>query len=128
MKRLLILCLLALCTLVSNAQEAKVKMLNAKDFHQKIKDSEDILILDCSTIDTYTKEHIEGAITIATSDMMKSLLSDINKDTVIMLYCKYGDRSMKAYSMILELGFNKVYELDKGLVEWKRQAYKTTNK
>lgn len=128
MKRLILLGLVSIFFLTLKAQENKVIVLNAKDFHIKTEEIKNSLILDCSSLEAYLEEHIEGAITIATSEMMKSLLADVDKETPLFVYCKLNIRSKTAVVKIQELGFKHIYELEKGLEEWKRQGFKTTNK
>ena len=43
----------------------------------------------------------------------------LTKEAPVAVYCKSGRRSRKAANILTELGFN-VYNLDKGIEDWKK--------
>jgi len=126
MRKILYILIIFIISISVTAQECNIKTLKPKAFQEKINTLEDALILDCSTIEGFQKGHIEGAILIATSEMMTSILKDTTKDTPLLVYCKYGERSKKAIKKIKALGFKKIYQLKKGLSAWKRKGLPIT--
>lgn len=126
MKKLLYILLLCLISNSIIAQESNIRLLKAKDFKEKMDNLEDPIVLDCSSIEAFKEEHIEGAILIATSDMMNSILKDFSKETPLFVYCKYGLRSKEAVKKIKALGFKEIYQLRKGLTTWKRKGLPIT--
>jgi rhodanese-related sulfurtransferase len=43
----------------------------------------------------------------------------LDKTKPVILYCKSGKRSKASSIILLEAGFEKVYDLDGGILEWK---------
>ena len=43
---------------------------------------------------------------------------EIDKDTVIILYCASGTRSAQAAKTLVDLGYTNIYSLDGGLINW----------
>ena len=48
-------------------------------------------------------------------------LKIFNKDLPVFVYCLSGGRSSKANEKIQSLGFKNVYELDGGILEWRKK-------
>jgi len=127
MKRYLLIVVLTILSSIAIGQN-KVKKLSASDFFIKMEQCEDKLILDCSELKTYKKEHLEDAVSIASSKDMIRVLMNIDKETHLFIYCKHGDRSKTASKKIKALGFKNIYELKDGLHDWKELEYPTIKK
>lgn len=65
-------------------------------------------IIDVRTREEYAKSHLDNAFNIPYDEINE--LIDINKDTVLFVYCKSGKRSKKAAEKLLDLGY-EVYDL-----------------
>ncbi len=73
---------------------------------------ENIVIIDVRTKEEYKESHMENAINIPYDKLKEEInKKDINKDTPIIVYCKSGARSNKAYNTLIEEGYKKVYDL-----------------
>jgi hydroxyacylglutathione hydrolase len=103
--------------------QQKVKKISATDFYLMINQREDCTILDASPLKIFNKSRIEGAKTIAKSEMIAPVLKNVDKESPIMVYCKYGDRSKVATKKIVEMGYTNVYELEDGLHTWIKKGY-----
>ncbi|HEY8934161.1 MAG TPA: rhodanese-related sulfurtransferase [Cyclobacteriaceae bacterium] len=99
--------------------------LNAADFN-KITDDPDTIVVDmrnhyesevghfknaiCPDVDTFREE----------LQVVGNLLED-KKDKNIVMYCTGGIRCEKASAWMKHIGFNKVYQLNGGIIEYARQ-------
>ena len=83
-----------------------------------------ILVVDVSPSDDYDGAHIFNAISIPRSQLW-SRLGELggNFDAPILVYDTRGERSGSAAQMILDDGYNRVYELQGGLRVWTREGY-----
>ena len=88
-------------------------------------DSEkDYIILDVRTQEEYSQGHIPNAILIphySISDESKEILKD--KEQLILVYCRSGNRSKVAAEALTELGYTNVVEFG-GINDWKYDIVK----
>lgn len=78
----------------------------------------DCIILDMRTQEEYDEEHIKGAICIPVDSIgedVTSLLPD--KNAVLLVYCRSGNRSRQASEKLAALGYTSVYEFG-GINTW----------
>ena len=76
---------------------------------------ESAVVIDVREADEYSTGHIDGSINIPVSN-----ISSVNydKETVIIVYCASGMRSVNAAKELIDLGYTNVYNLDGGLINW----------
>ena len=107
-------------TLFSCQQKGEdFESVSADEFATLIADS-DIQRLDVRTVDEYSEEHIPGSININVLDneFGTNIEELLQKDRPVAVYCKSGRRSRNAANILVKKGF-KVYNLDKGILDWK---------
>ena len=82
---------------------------------QKIEDG--AILIDVRSASEYSASHIDGAINIDVNEIL-SLNGElgynnrnISKNTVLILYCRSGNRSLQAANKLIELGYTNVYDL-----------------
>ena len=82
----------------------------------QIKD--DVILLDTREIKEYEVSHIPGARHVGFDDFDDSVLSDIDKDKHIVVYCSIGYRSEKIGEKLKKLGYSNLYNLFGSIFEW----------
>ncbi|WP_291142439.1 thioredoxin domain-containing protein [Flavobacterium sp. UBA7680] len=120
-----ILFLLVSILLLSCNKEKTVSFesVNAKNFADKIKNTENPQILDVRTPDEFSSEHIENAANVNwNGEDFESKAALYDKSKPVFVYCLSGGRSKKAAKKLNELGFSKVYELDGGFLSWSEEG------
>lgn len=96
-----------------------MKLINAKDFYEKLKDKNSVLI-DIREVDEYKEGHLKGAENIPMGSIpfklgyLEKLLSE-GKD--ILIYCHSGARS-RNLSLWLNAREISVYDLAGGIASW----------
>jgi rhodanese-related sulfurtransferase len=82
--------------------------------------NEGAVLIDVRTKDEYDEKHIDGAILIPLDDINEEVVKEnvSTKDTSIIVYCRSGDRSSQAASILKSLGYSKVYDLG-SIDNWK---------
>lgn len=81
-------------------------------------------IIDIRTPEEFASGHIDGAININLFDKtFLDQISKLDKTKPIYMYCRSGSRSRSASKKVSNLGFEKVYDLQGGIIYWARNNY-----
>lgn len=99
MKKIILLVLIAVC--ISACSSDKL------DYKEIMKENE-YVIIDVRTKEEYDESHIKDAINIPYDEINENI--EIEKDKIIFVYCKSGNRSNIAYNTLNNLGY-VVYDL-----------------
>ena len=83
---------------------------------------EDIFVLDVRTPEDYQEAHLPGAILIPL-DQLEIRSSELPRNEPILVYCRSGNRSAQAQSLLLGAGFSEIYNLDSGINSWIQSGY-----
>ena len=86
---------------------------------KEIMDSrEDYVILDTRTQEEYDQSHIPGALLIPHTEIAQRAEEELpDKDQLILVYCRSGNRSKQASEILAELGYTNVKEFG-GINTW----------
>lgn len=104
----LILTCLLLIGCSSEENKFTYKKVDSKEALEIMNQSENYLIIDVRTREEYGEGHIEGSFNIPYDEIND--LIDIDKDTILFVYCKSGTRSKLAADSLINLGY-EVYDL-----------------
>lgn len=86
----------------------------------------DFVLLDVRTPEEYRDGHIAGALLIDyRSPSFKDDLGRLDRGKTYLVYCRTGNRSGKAVSLMEELRFRKVHHLSGGILKWKEAGFPT---
>ena len=78
----------------------------------------DYIILDVRTIEEYKEGHIPNAICVPNETIGENAMEELpDKEQVIFVYCRSGNRSKQAATKLAEQGYTKVYEFG-GIIDW----------
>lgn len=81
-------------------------------------------IIDIRTPEEFASGHIEGAININLFDKtFLDQISKLDKKQPVFMYCRSGSRSRSASKKVSDLGFEKVYDLQGGIMFWAKNNY-----
>lgn len=118
MNRYFIIHILALILTSANAQVSSYTNLNSVEFNQ-MKTNIPGSLLDVRTPSEFANGHIKGAgqLNYYAFDFKSKLLL-LPKNQPIYLYCNTGYRSRRAAEFLVENGYKKVYNLERGIMEW----------
>lgn len=83
--------------------------------------SGDHFLLDVRTTEEFESGHIEGAANINVQ-VLSNQLDEVPRDQPIVVYCRSGNRSTQASSILAQAGFTDVYNLG-GIIEWQNAGY-----
>lgn len=121
MKYISIIVVLVVSIVIMNAciddYKASYQRINGEQAKQMI-DTYDVIILDVRTSDEYNSGHIANAMLLPVNlikDQAEENLPD--KDTIILIYCRSGNRSRTAAYELINLGYTNVYDFG-GIIDW----------
>lgn len=106
MKKIFILLLICLSICGCNSESEKI-IIN-KEYMEKIVMDKEYVIVDVRSEEEYNEIHIVDSINIPVSEINENI--ELDKNKIIFVYCKSGNRSKRAYELLTDLGYT-VYDL-----------------
>ena len=109
-----------------------VPRITAQDVEQRIKDKQDVIVVDTDDSMTYGAEHIKGAVNIyydPTQDVtnVDQTLQALPGDKLVVFYCNcpHEEDSAPLVKEMWQLGYarDKVKALEGGLTRWEQLGY-----
>ena len=83
-----------------------------------MKTESDYVILDVRRPDEFAEKHIPGAVNVPNETIGSAEIPELpDKDQLILVYCRSGNRSKKAARILVENGY-EVMELGSGFNGW----------
>ena len=103
-------------------QKVEYKNLSSAQFEELIK-NENVQLLDVRTLAEHMEGHIPGSLNINVQDKdFSSCIDDLlDYQKEVAIYCRSGRRSRTAADILVKKGF-KVYNLDKGILNWMEEG------
>jgi rhodanese-related sulfurtransferase len=94
--------------------------LDQNSWTESIEKSKKSVVLDVRTPEEYDEGFIPNAININIYDSQFFIdeVNKLNKKDFIHVYCRSGSRSFQACEIIKQFGFENVYNLEGGIIEW----------
>jgi UPF0176 protein len=108
------------------SMEKKGKYVNAQQMNELVKD-ENTIVIDMRNHYEYEVGHFKNAIEIPSDTFREQLPMAVDmmkdaKDRNIIMYCTGGIRCEKASAYMLHHGFNNVFHLEGGIINYAKQT------
>ena len=114
---LLTLLLLAGCA-ASVAQEGTYRQITMDEAIIMMEEESNYIILDVRTPEEFSEKHIPGAINIPNETIGTEEVPELpDKDQLILIYCRSGNRSKQASEKLVRLGYMNIVEFG-GINDW----------
>ena len=86
---------------------------------KEMMDTQSVLILDVREQNEFDAGHIPGAILLPVGTITKDTAAAVipELDTVVLVYCRSGNRSKTASQALADLGYTSIYEFG-GINTW----------
>ena len=121
MKRILpVLLFFALTGYAASAAlpETNYRQLTMPEAVEMMEKEENHIILDVRTHEEFAAGHIPGAIVIPNETIGTEEIFQLpDKDQLIMVYCRSGNRSKQASDKLVKLGYTNIVEFG-GIIDW----------
>lgn len=113
---LMALLLLAGCG--AQSEESTYRQINAEEAVTLMEKESSYIILDVRTAEEYREKHIPGAINIPNEIIGTDDIPELpDKDQLILVYCRSGNRSKQASDKLVKLGYTNIVEFG-GINDW----------
>lgn len=117
---LTMLLLFTACKDKTVAQE--VSVILPQEFEMAISNNK-VQLLDVRTSEEFEAGHIQNAVNIdVLQDDFTSKIKDLDPKEPVYLYCRSGRRSEKASTILKGLGFEEIYDLKGGFLNWESEG------
>ena len=82
-------------------------------------DTQAVIVLDVREQHEFDAGHIPGAILLPVGSIAEEAAAAVipEKDSVVLVYCRSGNRSKTASASLVDLGYTGIYEFG-GIITW----------
>ena len=99
-------------------KEQSYRQINMDEAIAMMEAESDYIILDVRTPEEFSEKHIPGAINIANETIGSEEIPELpDKDQLILVYCRSGNRSKQASEKLVALGYTNIVEFG-GINDW----------
>ena len=120
MKRMIpfLLSLLLLTGCGGNTSDGSYQQITQEEAKEMM-DTQEVIILDVREQDEYDSGHIPGAVLLPVGSIDEDTAAEVipEKESTVLVYCRSGNRSKTASSVLAALGYTNIYEFG-GINPW----------
>ena len=120
MKKILFILLAALLLVGCGAsvEESSYRQISMDDAVTMMEEETGYILLDVRTPEEFAEKHIPGAINIPNETISAEEIPQLpDKDQLILVYCRSGNRSKQASAKLAALGYTNIVEFG-GINSW----------
>ena len=120
MKKLfsMILVMIFLAGCASPKEEARYRQISMDEAIALMEEASGYVILDVRTPEEFAEKHIPNAINIPNETIGTAGIPELpDKDQLILVYCRSGNRSKQASQKLADMGYTNVVEFG-GINSW----------
>ena len=122
---LLVILLLAGCAETTGSEnDATYRQITMSEAVEMMASESDYIILDVRRPDEFSAGHIPNAVNIPNESIGADEIDELpDKDRLILVYCRSGNRSKQASEKLVRLGYTNIVEFG-GILDWKGEIEK----
>lgn len=103
-------------------KEQSYRQINMDEAIAMMEAESDYIILDVRTPEEFSEKHIPGAINVANETIGSEEIPELpDKDQLILVYCRSGNRSKQASEKLVALGYTNIVEFG-GINDWQGEV------
>lgn len=100
------------------------KNIDVASFKAMIDTNKQAIILDVRTKPEFESGHLAKANNIDwNSSSFNAQVEKLDKNAVLLIYCRSGARSSAAMKRMVSLGFKEIYNMQGGIMAWTAKSY-----
>ena len=102
----------------ASEEGASYQQISTEEAVKMMDEEEDYIILDVRTEGEYEEKHIPGAVLVPNETIGTEEIEELpDKEQMILVYCRSGNRSKQAAEKLVKLGYTNIYEFG-GINDW----------
>lgn len=110
--------LLLLSGCAAQTAENTYRQIDSEEAAALMEEKDNYIILDVRTEEEYSEGHIPNAINIPNESIGTEEIPELpDKDQLILVYCRSGNRSKQASRKLADLGYTNIVEFG-GIIDW----------
>lgn len=97
---------------------AEYRQVDMNEAVEMMENEKDYIILDVRTEQEFEEQHIPNAINVPNETIGTKEISELpDKEQLLMVYCRSGNRSKQASEKLVEIGYSNIVEFG-GMKDW----------
>jgi len=107
--------------------DSGIKDISVEEMQSLLK-IDDVQLVDVRTPEEFKAGYIANAQNIDYySPTIDEDILKLDKNKPVIVYCRSGKRSRDCSEKLLEAGFQKIYNLEGGIIQWEHEGKEITN-
>ena len=107
--------------------DSGIKDVSVEEMQSLLK-IDDVQLVDVRTPEEFKTGYIANAQNIDYySPTIDEDILKLDKNKPVIVYCRSGKRSRDCSEKLLEAGFQKIYNLEGGIIQWEHEGKEITN-
>jgi len=120
----MVLSLGAIAPLAAGTRVTEVTVNQARELIQQRARDAQFVILDVRTPEEFAEGHLSGAVNVnLVAPDFERRLGALDRAKTYLVYCRTGNRSVKAIQSMARLGFRSVYHMFEGIAGWQKKGF-----
>lgn len=105
-------------------EDYQIKTISVDELKKQYDEIPNLCLIDVRELDEWQACHIPGAMHIP-KDQLSSVIDVRMPDRTqpIYLLCRGGVRSLQAAQLLMALGYQQIYSVDGGIMDWSNAGY-----
>ena len=105
-------------------EQSDYTLLNPQEFMIQLNLEQNEVLLDVRSFDEFKKERLPNSLLASNSGQLFSILDTLDIEQPVFIYCEEENRSAVACNYAHKMGFEQIYMLEGGIVNWKKHNLK----
>lgn len=107
-----------------NMTEINISTVSVDELKNQLDKNQSLHLIDVREPHEWEEVHIPQAVLIPKDQIEQSIERSVpDKNSPIYIHCRSGMRSLYAAECLMNMGYQKVYSVDGGIIQWELKGY-----
>ena len=119
--------LVVLFSCTNHSQQKGIQLVSVQAYAEALKSTSSATIIDVRTQEEFQGGHLKDAVNFnVVAPEFANQVSQLDRDHAVFVYCKAGGRSADAASIMKDMGFDIIYDMQGGYMAWSAAGMEST--